>query len=415
MNWNLADVEFATQKIASIRTIIEHLRTSEFAYEEPKDALVLLDRLYSQDLQLLSLIDENAADDVRKSTCSQANNNVARFKKILGFLLRSSNVRNSFEVYDPLARLSKLLLGNDAKLILSSEWLFSPFTYPAAFKELPRFVFIGLPASESGNALVLPLAGHELGHSVWRHTNVSPPLQIKLQDYVIDEYASHWKEFETHFGPADKARIRDDLLIRARWTLSYRSALKQCEEIFCDALGVRIFGEGFLYSFMYLIAPNLGGERSTSYPSLTKRISYLQAAGSQFGVEPIPKFDSFFSEKMKSGLSARDQFSLAMADAAVDRIVKELIEAVDAFCKAKALATPTKKARDAIFDKFQMLCPATGASCLGDIINAGWKVRRDFSVWNDFKLKSGAAVEILNDLVFKTVEVMEFEYRTSRP
>ena len=67
--------------------------------------------------------------------------------------------------------LCHVLDGNDpanreTRLILSSEWDYSPFMYDQ-ITDLPSFVFIGLPACESANPLLLPLAGHELGHSVW--------------------------------------------------------------------------------------------------------------------------------------------------------------------------------------------------------------------------------------------------------
>jgi hypothetical protein len=91
-----------------------------------------------------------------------------RLKRFLGLLLRSSNLRNAFEIYFPIKILSTELLEHNTCVVLSSEWEFSPFIYPVALDELPEFVFIGIPASECHNPLILPLAGHELGHVVWR-------------------------------------------------------------------------------------------------------------------------------------------------------------------------------------------------------------------------------------------------------
>lgn len=49
---------------------------------------------------------------------------------ILGMILRSTNVRNPFELYFPFKRLAKTLLDGNVKLLMSSEWDFVPFTYP---------------------------------------------------------------------------------------------------------------------------------------------------------------------------------------------------------------------------------------------------------------------------------------------
>jgi hypothetical protein len=111
---------------------------------------------------MVSDLDDDALLTVKQTACQIANMTISRFHSLLRFVLRSTNVRNAFELFDPLLRMSQKLIGKDTKLILSSEWSFSPFTYVGVFPELPGFVFIGIPASESGNALIIPAAGHEL-------------------------------------------------------------------------------------------------------------------------------------------------------------------------------------------------------------------------------------------------------------
>jgi hypothetical protein len=90
---------------------------------------------------------------------------------LAGFLVRSTNVRNAFELYRPLLRLARDLLEptvtpdqRRTRLVLSSEWEYSPLSY-SELPDLPGVVLIGLPAPESSNPLLVPLAGHELGHS----------------------------------------------------------------------------------------------------------------------------------------------------------------------------------------------------------------------------------------------------------
>ena len=67
---------------------------------------------------------------------------------LLGFIRRSSNVRNAFEFYGPIVLLARQLLGRETRFIHSSEWDYSPFTYPKLYENLKDFVLIGLPTSE---------------------------------------------------------------------------------------------------------------------------------------------------------------------------------------------------------------------------------------------------------------------------
>jgi hypothetical protein len=48
---------------------------------------------------------------------------------------------------------------------------------------------------------------------------------------------------------------------------------------------------------------------------------------------------------------------------------------------------------------------------LADIINAGWKIRLDPSSWEAFDFDEATARTILNELVYKTIEVLEYETR----
>ena len=76
-------------------------------------------------------------------------------------------------------------LRRTTRLILSSEWTYQPQVYPEK-DFLPSYVLIGLPAPESSNPLLLPLAGHELGHSLWRANNVGDELNLSVVQHVIN-------------------------------------------------------------------------------------------------------------------------------------------------------------------------------------------------------------------------------------
>src|ERR1700733_2146910 len=174
-------VDYTIQKLRLVLDQIRSLSDSEFPHPDPQEALDLLRKLFDGDIDRIAKAVAGGVEATKVAACAQASSHIARFLPILGFCLRSTNVRNSFELFVPLLQLARQLLGRrDAKLILSSEWEFSPFTYPPVFSQLPNFVLIGLPASESGNALIIPLSGHELGHSVWTTYGLDAKIRPEL-------------------------------------------------------------------------------------------------------------------------------------------------------------------------------------------------------------------------------------------
>ncbi|MER8562055.1 hypothetical protein [Mesorhizobium sp. M0578] len=413
----LLDIDFVRQKLLSVIDQVRQLQLSEFPYDEPKAALVLLIDMYKSDLSRLDGIDETTDVQVRQQVCAHANARVARYYSVMGFILRSTNVRNAFEIYDPLLQMCRKVYGIDAKLIISSEWNFSPFTYPAVTDDLPNLMFIGLPSTEAGNSLILPLAGHELGHSIWRKKKGgSPALAIdkKLQQSLLSMYVANWKDFQKTFNVSNPdSDLLTDLFLRNIWTQSYKLAIRQVEELFCDLIGLRIFGESFLYSFLYLIAPNIG-DRAAHYPALVARVTVLTEACKHYAIEQPKDFQSYFLDPPKRIPSA-DEFVLKMADLASEALTSDLIEVVREHITKSALPLPDNAERDRIVKQFCALSPASSINALGDIINAGWKLRLDWKLWSKFNFDAQTRLDVLNDLVFKTMEVMEFESKTGAP
>jgi hypothetical protein len=412
----LLDVEFAKEKVTAVLRQIRHLKTADFPYDEPKAALDLLEALYKRDLARLDSLDPGTDPAVRQQTCAHCNLQVAKYQTVLGFVLRATNVRNAFEIYDPLLSLCKKVYGPQVKLILSSEWSFSPFTYPAVFKDLPDLMFIGLPACEAGNALIVPLTGHELGHSLWR----MPPavssamfanLKQLLQDQLVTAFTSDWENFKRTFKIIhDPSELLQDLFLRRIWVQSFKLAFRQAEELFCDLLGLRLFGEGFLYSFMYVICPHLG-DRVPHYPPLVTRVNTLANGCSAFGIDLLADFKSYFSEPGRSNLSSEEDFIVKMADVAVDALAQDLVKCVGRHITATGPKLPSNAERDRIAKQFISLSPASQANSLADIINAGWQIRLNPTSWEAFDFDEATGRAILNDLVYKTVEVLEYETR----
>mgnify|MGYP001286141063 CR=1 FL=1 len=148
---------------------VARLRQSEFPYKHSVEALDRIDKLFTRKLARLNAFGHSSDPAIVSQECALALRDVFRYLPLLGFILRSTNVRNAFEVYGPLLRLASAVLepgvakgDRRTRLLLSSEWDYSPHVY-TEIADLPGFVLIGLPAPESSNPLLVPLAGHELG------------------------------------------------------------------------------------------------------------------------------------------------------------------------------------------------------------------------------------------------------------
>ena len=402
--------DFATEKILAVRRQISRLLASDFPHSDSKSALGLLDLVYKADLSRITEALDSEDKRLRTRVCSNLNFNIARFQHILGFILRSTNVRNSFEIYDPLLRLSKQLLGSNAKLVLSSEWDYTPFTYPATFKELPNYVFIGSPAIEAGNALIVPLAGHELGHSVWRNTGIGNDFYPQIQTVVLDLFRQNKTRFSDLWSTLAMEQIETNLFARSIWIETFKIASRQCEEIFCDALGVRIFGEAFLFAFMYLISPNPGGCRSYNYPKLSDRVRFLVKTATWLNHQIGTEFRDQFTEE-EPQRPEKFQFMVDIADEAARSLEDDIIKIAKDTCDAADISQPTDKERDRILSNFSIVCPAHDPGSFADIINAGWRIRTGLADFKNKQFSMEGKLEVLNDLIFKSIEVVELRQR----
>jgi len=186
--------EYSISRLDGVLEEIGRLKESEFPYVHSRDALARIEQLFLSHKATLGGLPPDKNPAIVQRFCSSALTDLFKYLAFLGFILRSTNVRNAFEVYGPLLRLSQLILGPDTKLILSSEWEdYSPFTYrPIA--ELPNFVLIGFPAPESSNPLLIPLAGHELGHTIWNVRDLSSKYKKRIEEKIIAEIREHFDD-----------------------------------------------------------------------------------------------------------------------------------------------------------------------------------------------------------------------------
>lgn len=392
----------ARRRVRAFLDQIAELENADFPHPDGKEALALLKREFELRQRSLGRIPDTVSDATVDEVCADTSIFLERYTDILGFILRSTNVRNAFEVHFPLKRLIQRVIGEEAKLIMSSEWNFVPFTWPMNLDVLGDFVLVGGPAPESGNVLIIPLAGHEIGHSAWRQADIALKITPRLIAAIAQAIANR---------PDDRDRLTLQLA-RDGHDLSwlehqcFASAAKQLEEIFCDMFALYVFGPSFAFAYEYFLAPGKSN-RSVTYPSSLNRVRYLLD-----GVREL-KFavdDDLFANWQDSSLRVGIAGDILLfADDAVEAmfpVVRDL-----AFDILKRSSVPM--CRDAAVDRVRgaltIGIPDGDGATLAEIVTAGWLHLRG---------KGGLSTEtdqpelgMLNELMLKSVEVSEYRLR----
>ncbi|MEW6236898.1 MAG: hypothetical protein AB1656_16060 [Candidatus Omnitrophota bacterium] len=408
-------IDHARKRIVAVLHEIERLKESDFPYSFSREAVALLQQTFNSQKSVLDKVFPDTTPSVAQIECGASLHLIFLYLPFLGFLLRSTNVRNGFETYFPLLRLARIILSSNTKLIISSEWDFSPFVY-RSIPALPEFVLIGLPAHESGNPLLTPLAGHELGHSVWKTYNHSKQFEPIIDKHVVEELLTerHWNNYQKIYPGIKKNDIKagTDLFTSNTWINAYNWALMQTEEIFCDIIGLRLFAESYLHAFAYLISPGRPGRRSLRYPNNRRRASLLMEAAKALDVEVEPNFASDFKDGDEPDEPAT-KLLVSIADDVSKALMPDLVKLTQNFADNKAVPKRDRDKVKNIRNEFQnWVAPTAKQASLSDILNAGWECALDENLWsNVHQIKPEDRNRVLRDLILKSMEVTEIYER----
>ena len=404
-------LEYSKKRLQAFLEDISHLKGLEFPYPHSQQALEQIHDTLSNHLKAVEQLTEKSDPATVRAACKAAVSALFIYLPLLGFILRSTDVRNAFEIYRPLLRLSRQILGPSAKLILSSEWDYSPFTY-LNIPILQEFVLIGLPAPESANPLLVSLAGHELGHPVWLQQrlamNVSPEIESKILAEIQD---GRWKEYSELFPTVKKDALTTDLFAKQTWLPAHEWALWQSEETFCDFLGLRILGESYLHAFAYLLAPNQGGGyRPVIYPNVKRRVGNLVNAAKEYQTPVPPNYEELFEDlPQPTDAYPQTKFLLELADAASQSVVLMLIKIANTVVNDAKIEEGNEDRVQAICKDFRdYIVPARDPVGLSDILNAGWKAFHDPNLWAEHP-EIRDRDRTLKELLLKSIEVLEFK------
>jgi hypothetical protein len=411
------DIRFNTEKKArAFVRQIDALLLSDFPHPASESALTLIRAFFDEQIARLQRASASSDAKLIESACTTINQRIYSYLPILGFLLRSTNTRNNFEAYYAFVEIAKALIGPNANVIFSSEWDFSPITYPMNVSVLPDYVLLGMPSTESANALILPLAGHELGHSVWRNEELENKFADKVQDEARAYLKNNWSKFITAFPehasiPATDEELSNNMFLNFIISNIMQLALSQIEETFCDGVGVHLFGQSYALAFHCLLAPSLGGDRSPEYPKMEDRANFIATLGNiDVTKHGFKNFKSEFSERI-SKLPSRDAFTSEVADAIAVSMAKTMYTEAESVIQLKAKSFAAEpSAQPGIVVKFEKGVPAREPRSLPDIVNAGWKYFQAEAP--NFKEDERELIEWVSELILKSIEVLEFRSRT---
>lgn len=403
---------YQKQKIASTIKLVEEFDSIEFPHHTEIEALNIYKEKLEKLLWNLDLLHEfNAVNETYEEVILESEVYIEKCLELLGIISNSSNVRNAFEAHGPLLYIAQKFLGDQAKLLLSFEWTHTPFTYPRTFPLLKEYILIGLPASESENALALPAFGHELGHSIWKAGRGSRKFADKLNTEITDIIQNEfWNEFHKFYPYVEKAGLFDPSALDA-WEEAHSFAIKQLEETFCDFIGLYLFGRSYLRMTEYYLTP-FDTERDVYYPSLSKRAEYLRVAAKHLNIGYDAASLSVFKSTTQSSDDARLAFQLSIADAAVDRLVEDLLKFAIRRCKRAHVTAPKDKDSKIILDCFMKKVPGRAIKDLAAIINAGWDAfcNKQFCPGDSDESR----LHGISELSFKSIEIFELEQLVGR-
>ncbi|WP_342362619.1 hypothetical protein [Terrarubrum flagellatum] len=116
----------AELKLDHIVSLIDDMIQQEAPFEKIPNALRQIKHvfeLYRAKLQRAKKTNEARLTSV---VCENINQKIFETISILGFLMRSSNLRNSFEVLYPLEQIARKIIASKVYVLISSEWDYIP-------------------------------------------------------------------------------------------------------------------------------------------------------------------------------------------------------------------------------------------------------------------------------------------------
>ena len=100
-------LDYSQRRLSAFLEEVQRLRGSEFPYPHSEHALSLIEDFFSNYLRQLKKLTPASDPSTIRAACAAELTGLFEYLPLLGFILRSTNPRNAFEVYGPLLRLAR--------------------------------------------------------------------------------------------------------------------------------------------------------------------------------------------------------------------------------------------------------------------------------------------------------------------
>jgi hypothetical protein len=166
----------------------------------------------------------------------------------------------------------------------STEWwpfhvLFPVLGLPEQAGVVP--IVLNFPALEASSHFLLPLYGHELGHTAVSENHLAQRvLDARTSDAV---FTAEFNKTRDRVAAATGQTPREagiSLAWRLKWWIT---------ELLCDQLGVQVLGPSFLYAFASVLLGDAWDECGERHPPTCVRVAHLPVQGyGAMGRRPSP-------------------------------------------------------------------------------------------------------------------------------
>jgi hypothetical protein len=408
----LSLIDQTRSRIDGLTRTIEGLKAVDFPFSDSGKVLEIIEKEFQRIRSDVVTQNVDANSVAARTLCRRALEAIQNYLPVLGFISRSSDLDSPVELHGPLVRLTKRAIQADALLVIFSEWNFSPFTF--LFPELTKrgVVLVGMPRSEAHNALIAPLAGHELGHNIWQKTNQRTKYETAALKIVIDAMTANFDKWKRLLGLSDPKQL-SDLMGSTYWEAPVTWSVRQAEETFCDLIGLLIFREAYLHAFQYLLAPGESARRSYDYPNLRDRTRVLADAANKIGIPVSPTYKDNFEEGKVSAEEVISEY-VALADLTCSKLIDQLLADAQQVVADRKLSAYSPGEVAKAKASLNRAVPASGLSGIENILIAAWEHALDMKNFLGKDLPSIKEVDkevVLHELVLKSFEVFEVEQK----
>jgi len=208
---------------------------------------------------------------------------------------------------------------------------------------------ISIPKGFTDKPLLNVLLGHEIGHICYKRWNIEKEVKIYIEknkniltsiikQKIDQQMKVITREIEKSWGNDAPFRDEQEKFVNEQVTYQWNSRasgmiLRWSKEIFCDLMGIRIYGPIFLatvYQFFLTYEPGRRGEEIDDYPSHYERFRILvdQFPELSTKMDKIPRYKEYFINCLESikGLGEPSEWRRDIYEKLIRPFIKDILK-----------------------------------------------------------------------------------------